>query len=565
MEWLVSFMQDNPLVPVFLTVGAGFWLGRLRFGTFSLGPVAATLLVGVIVGQLHISVPDMVKNIFFLLFLFALGYNVGPQFFRAFKGPGTRMALFAVTAALVCSGLVVGAARLMGYGNGIAAGLFAGSQTVSASLGLLGDTVREMPMDDGERSDMLLVIPACYAVTYLFGTIGTAWFLSNVAPAMMGGLKRVMEDVARIEQKMDTSSRTDTPGIFPARRPVVFRAYEATSDFYDTPKTPQEIQARYARTGIRVVVERARVNGVVCDPTADMRISRGDIIVLGGQSHDMVSLAGPPGPEVADAELLNFSTGRTPVTVSRKGADGMTLDGLRKQPAMERVIVSGVVRSGMRLPVRDGLELHAGDILTLVGWPCDVAEAAGAIGYADPPSDTTDMVFVGLGIAAGCILGSVAIRIDGIPLELGVSVGTLMAGLGMGWLRARRPSFGHIPPAAVWLLDNLGINMFIAVLGLTAGGALMHGLHEAGVLIIAVGAILTLAGLAINILLARHLFRLSPAEVLGCVAGARCCVAAIGAVQDTLHSDVPNLGYTVTYAVANIAMVFSALAVLFLV
>ena len=564
MDWLIAFFQKNPVIPIFLTLGLGFWLGKLKIKSFSLGSVAATLVVGVVVGQIKIAVPDILKTVFFLFFLFSIGYSVGPQFFRSFRGPGLRMVGFSVVAAIVCSGLVIAAAHLMGYNNGIAAGLFAGSQTVSASLGLLSDTVRELPLEESDRAHLLLIIPACYAVTYVFGTIGTAWFLSSIGPRMLGGLDKVKAEVAQIEQEMDKGTVATDPGMIPARRQVLFRAYRADSSFYDTPRTVGEIQSMYAAKGTRVLVERARIGGDIVDPGLDTLISRNDLIVLGGRADAIISLDPPPGEEVPDAELLNFGAERTLVTIASGAIDGMTLEDLRSATYMERVMIASVSRNGMNIPAKARTELHAGDVLTLVGWPRDVAEAAGNIGYADRATNSTDMVFVGLGIAAGCIIGALSLKIHGIPMALGTSVGALISGLSLGWLRARKPSFGHIPSSVVWLFNNLGVNMFIAVLGLTAGGALMNGLHEAGPMIIAVGALLTILSVVINVVIARTIFRFNRPETLGCVAGARCCVAAIGAVQDTLQSDVPNLGYTVTYAVANVALVFSSLAVLFL-
>ncbi|MDE5869990.1 MAG: aspartate-alanine antiporter, partial [Muribaculaceae bacterium] len=278
----------------------------------------------------------------------------------------------------------------------------------------------------------------------------------------------------------------------------------------------------------------------------------------------LVDLKNPPGQEISDPELLNFGAERTPVTVSSGKVDGMTLEKLRLLPEMERVVVAAITRNGMKIPVKAQSELHAGDILTLVGWPADVAEAASIIGYADRQTDSTDMVFVGLGIALGCIIGSLSIKIGGIPMSLGISVGALISGLSLGWLRTRRPVFGHIPSSVLWIFNNLGVNMFIAVLGMTAGAALVEGLKQAGPMILLVGAILTILGLVINIFIARKLFRFSTPVTLGCVCGARLSVASIGAVQNVLQSDVPNLGYTVTYAVANITLVFSSLLVLFL-
>lgn len=150
-------------------------------------------------------------------------------------------------------------------------------------------------------------------------------------------------------------------------------------------------------------------------------------------------------------------------------------------------------------------------------------------------------------------------------MALGMSVGALLSGLVLGWLRSRRPSFGHIPSSALWIFNNLGVNMFIAVLGLTAGGALASGLHEAGISIVGIGLLLTFLSIVVNVFLAHRIFRFSTPDVLGCVAGARCSVASIGAICDTLGSDVPNLSFTITYAVANITLVFSSLIVLFLV
>ena len=565
MSEIITFFRQHPLIPIFLTLGLGFWLGKVKIKGFALGSVAATLIVGVIIGQMKIAVPDILKNVFFLFFLFSVGYGVGPQFFRSMRGPGLKMAAFSVVGAMVCAGIVIAASYLMGYDTAIATGLFAGSQTVSACLGMVSDTVKELPMDDNARASMLALIPACYAVTYIFGTVGSAWFLSTIAPKMMGGMDKVKEDVARIEQLMDKGNEITDPGIIPARRPVIFRAFKAESDFFDTPRSASEIHDYYQKAGVRLLVERARINGKVMNPSKYNLISKGDEVVLGGRAEVLVALRDAPGKEVYDPELLNFGAEKTPVTISSKGkADGITLEKLRSFPEMERVIVSSIKRTGMTIPVLAQTELHAGDILTLVGWPQDVAVAASVIGYADPASDSTDMVFVGLGIALGCIIGALSIKINGIPMSLGMSVGALISGLSLGWLRTRRPIFGHIPSSVLWIFNNLGVNMFIAILGLVAGGALIQGLKTAGPLILLVGALLTIIGLIINIFIARKLFRFSTPVTLGCVAGARLSVASIGAIQNVLQSDVPNLGYTVTYAVANIALVFSSLLVLFL-
>ncbi len=568
MDSFILFFQQKPLIAVFLTVGLGFWLGKLRLKSFSMGPVAATLIVGVIIGQMKIVIPDIFKTVFFLFFLFSIGYSVGPQFFRSFRGNGSKMVVFAVSEALICAATIVGASWLMGYNNGIGAGLFAGSQTASACLGLLADTVKETASDQSRREYLLAIIPACYAVTYVFGTIGSAWFLSVVGPKMLGGLKKVKDEAAAMEQKMDGSgSNALSPGQIRAGRPIAFRAFQAGTEFFSEGISVHDLEQKLNENGLRIVVERImpKDSHEIITARNETLIHSGDIIAIGGRRDSIVKAGAMIGPEKVASDLLNFSAERIPVTVSHKGFAGKTLGELRNMPWMDGVIISTLTRNGMNLPMRSLTELQPGDIITIVGFPKDVTAAASRIGYADAQSNVSDMVFIGLGIAAGCILGSFSIRINEIPMSLGLSVGTLIVGLVLGWYRNKRPSFGHIPAPVLWMFSNLGLNMFIAVIGISAGASFLHGIREAGVLIFVVGGVCTLLTLAISILLAKKVFRFSSPETLGCVAGGRCAVAAIGAVLDKLQSDVPNLGYTVTYAVANIALVFSSLIVLFMV
>lgn len=564
MEYIIDFIRSHPLIPIFLTLGTGFMLGKIKFKGFSLGAVAATLIVGVIVGQLKINIPDIVKNIFFLFFLFATGYTVGPQFFRAMKGPGIKQGLFAVVEAIICAGIIIAASYIMGYDNGIATGLYAGAQTASACLGMIGDTVRELPVSTEQREYLITIIPACYAVTYIFGTVGTAWFLSSIAPKMMGGIDKVKAETAKIEEEMDNEDNLG-PGQIHAARAVSFRVYEAESDFFNQPRTISEVEQRFADMGWMVFVERLRINGKIIDPSDTLKISKGDHLVLAGRLEQIVDMQSKLGSEITDPELLNFGAEKTPVTVSSKGAAGMTFGKLRKMEYMQRVMVASIKRNGMTLPIKAQTELYPGDVLTLVGWPRDVAVAATKVGYADRQTDITDMVFLGFGLGLGCLLGSFAINIKGIPMSLGASVGALIMGLILGWWRTRRPSFGHIPSASLWLMQNLGVNMFIAIIGISVGGSFLYGLQKAGWTIFLVGAVCTILGLIINILIARKLFKFSSPETLGCIAGGRCSVASIGAINDALQSNVPNLGFTISYAVANISLVFSSLLVLFLV
>ncbi|MCM1337442.1 MAG: aspartate-alanine antiporter [Candidatus Amulumruptor caecigallinarius] len=561
MEWLTEIFRANPVIPIFLTIGLGFWLGNLRFKTFSLGPVTATLIVGVIIGQLDIPMSETLKSVAFMLFLFAIGYSVGPQFFRSLKGDGLKQIGFALVEVVLCIATVVVVCLVMGYNKGMAVGLFSGSQAFSAVIGVGTGTIRSLGLPPETQKAYLDIIPACYAVCYVFGTIGSAWVIANLGPRLLGGLAKVREQTARLEEEMDTGDTDPGPGTFVANRPISFRAYRAESDYFFRPRTVREIEQHIASLGLRHFIERLRINGEVMDPQPELKVRKGDILVISGRRESVIDDAGWIGSEVTDHELLNFEAENLPVTVAKSGASGLTLGELRKQDYMRGVMVRKLVRDEVPIPMRARTRLHAGDVVTLVGLPQDVAAAVSEIGYPDRPTEVTDMVFTGLGIAIGCLIGAITIYFKGIPISLSTSGGTILAGLVLGWWRSRRPTFGRIPAPVLWFMNNLGLNLFIAVVGLAAGPTFISGLHQAGLEIFLAGVVCTTVPLVLSIIIGSRLFHFPAAVTLGCVAGSRNAVAALGAIQDNLESTLPAMSYTVTYAVGSITLIFAGMIV----
>ena len=560
-DYIIELLRENPTIPLFLTLGLGFWLGGLKIKSFSLGPVTATLLVGVLIGQLDIPIAEPLKTVSFLLFLFAIGYRVGPQFFRGLKGDGVKQMLFAVIECAICIVVCIIAARLMGYNTGTAIGLFAGSQTISASIGVGSDIISSMKIDPEIKKSLTGMIPSAYAVTYIFGTIGAAWIVANLGPKLCGGLDKTKQQIAEIEAEMEEGEFAAQPGLIVANRPVSFRAYKAESDFFKRPRTVSEIEEALAGLGHRLFVERLRAGGEVIDVEPDAKVRRGDVIVIGGRRETVVNEAGIIGPEVVDHELLDFEAENLPVTVSRHGAAGMTIGDLRKADYMSGVLIKSLVRDDVKIPIHKRTVLEAGDVLTLVGLQKDVAEAVGEIGYPDRKTETTDVAFLSFGVAIGCFVGALCLHFKGVPISLTTSGGALLSGLFFGWLRNRKPTLGRIPSSVVWVLDNVGLCLFIAIVGLASGPTFISGLKEAGIGLFFVGIACTTIPLIISILIGHYIFRFPIAVTLGCVAGGRNAVAALGAIQDNLESTLPAMGYTVTYAVSNFLLIFGGIAV----
>lgn len=564
MDWLLETFRNNPSIPIFLTIGVGFWIGKLKYKTFSLGTVTSVLLVGVLVGQMNIPIPGPVKSVFFLLFLFAIGYSVGPQFFRALKGTGIKQVIFAALMCVLCFAVTVGVAFCFGYNAGEAVGLFAGSQTISAVIGVGDDTIRNLSASASasDKQNWMDLIPVCYAVTYIFGTIGSAYILSIIGPAMLGGIKKVKAQTAELEKSMNDSSVTTDPAYINALRPVVFRAYKADGEFFDSPRSIDEIQQHIKDLGRRIYVDRVRQNGtIIDDPAGSVTISKGDEIVLSGRREFVIQDESWVGPEVADSELLSFNVEKIPVMIANKKCDGITVDGLRSMPEMRGVAIARITAAGQSVPVLAKTKLYRGDIVTIAGLQREVDAAAKAIGYADRPSKSTDLVFVGLGIFIGALIGAITIHLGGIPVSLSTSGGALIAGLIFGWLRSKHPTFGGIPDSSVWLLNNLGLNMFIAVIGITSAPSFVSGLKEVGWMLFVAGILSTTLPLIIGVWVGDKIFKFHPAVNLGCCAGSRVTTASLGAIQESLNSSVPALGYTITYAIGNILLILMGVAI----
>lgn len=566
MEWIGHILRDNPSLAVFLTLGIGFFIGQLKYKSFSLGTVTSVLLVGVLVGQFDIPVPGPLKDVFFLLFLFSIGYSVGPQFFRALKGDGIKQVLFAVVVCGLCLLSTWGVALCMGYNIGEAVGLLAGSQTMSAVIGVGTDTINSLGVSDAEKQQWISIIPVCYAVTYVFGTIGSAYILANLGPWLLGGLKKVKAETAELEKKMNYGTANTDPNYIKAMRPVVFRAYKVTDSFFATPRTIEETEDYFRQKGKTIYVERLRSGDTVTDvaPGSDLRITLGDEIVLSGRREFIVGDESWIGPEVFDSDLVDFMAEELDITVASKKFDSMTVDELRRQKFMYGVSIKSISRSGVNVPVLAQVKIGRGDVVTVVGLGREVDEVARRLGYADRRTTKTDLVFVGLGIFIGGLIGSLALHIGEIPISLSVSGGALIAGLVLGWLRSKHPTFGRLPRSSVWLMDNLGLNMFIAVVGISSGPSFVTGLKEVGPVLFLMGVVATTLPLVLGMIIGRRIFKFPAAINLGCCAGSRTTTASLGAVQDAIGSSLPAMGYTVTYAIGNTLLILWGVVIVLL-
>jgi putative transport protein len=548
MDSLVTVLRQHQELAIFVTLALGFLIGKLRVGSFSLGVVVGTLLAGVVVGQLAIDVHPLVKTIFFDLFLFTTGYRVGPQFFRGLKKDALPQLALTVVLCVSCLATVFTAATLLRYDVGTAAGLLAGAFTQSTVIGTAADAINRLDLAAAEKTRLVNNIPVAYAVTYLVGTAFVVWFLSSIGPRLMRVSLR--EESRKLQAEVGGPAATE-PGVFSARASFAVRAYRVTADALVN-KTVGELETM--PRDFRIFVSRVRHRGRLVEVAPDTVIHKDDVVAVMARSEVLMARGAEIGPEVSDVELLDFPAEVLDVVVTSKAMVGTTLRELASASDARGVFLRTLTRAGQPLPFTAETRLDRGDVLTLIGAQPDVERAAKLLGYADRPTVATDMVFVGLGIFIGGLVGLLSITVGGLPVTLTASGGALFMGLVFGWLRAVHPTFGRIPEPAMWVFDTVGLTVFMAVVGLSAGPSFVSGLQATGASLLVVSVLVAAVPHALTILFGRYVLRMNPVLLLGACSGAGTITAGLRALQEEAQSTLPALGYTVPYAIGNILL-----------
>lgn len=550
LEHVVTTLQNSPELAIFAALAIGYWVGGIKLGGFSLGTVTGTLLAAILIGQLGIEVSANVKSIFFIMFLFAVGYGVGPQFVRGIATDGLPQAIFAVVISVLCLGSVYLAARIAGYDVGFAAGLLAGAQTISASIGLATDAINGLGLPADQAKETINHIPVAYAVTYIWGTIGTGVILSMLGPKLLG--VDLEAECKRYEKEL--SAGAPEGGMQSAYRRLDIRAYKIR-DQIAPGTTVADAESLHAtpREGVRIFVERLRRDGKIIEFEPTTVLKPGDVVGVSGRTEVLVEVLGKYGNEVSDPELLDVPAEAVDVVLTNKAYVGKTLIELTKTDFARGVYLMKITRgaTSQNIPVLAQTKVHRADILRIGGTRANTEVAAKNLGYADRPTSATDMVFVGLGIVFGGLVGAIVVPVSGIPITLSTSGGALIAGIIIGWLRGVYPTFGRVPAPALWFMNNVGLNVFIAVVGITAGPTFVAGIKEAGIGLFLWGFFATSVPMLLAPWIGKYIFKFDPAINLGCCGGARTSTAAAAMIGEVAKSDIPLLGYTVPYAVSN--------------
>jgi putative transport protein len=550
LQEIAEIMRANPQVVLFLALAIGYFAGnRLKIFGFTLGSTASILLAAIIVGQVGVEIPSLVKDISFALFIFTLGYEVGPQFFGSLKKDGANYLWLTLAVAITAIVATLLLGKFMHLDKGTAAGMLAGAMTTSAALGTASDAIGHLTVSAGTKSMLNSHLAIAYAVTYIFGTAGTILLLKLAPYLLRIDLK---EEARKLEEHMGggAASGEKSSELFSWTNRLDMRAYTALNGAVIGKKVSQ-IESLFPE---RVAIDKIKRGKEVIETTPETVVAREDTLLVLGQTSQLAYADELIGPEVDRSSVMDITGEMMDVCVLNKDAAGKTLGELGRSKLAHGIFLRNASRQGHDLPILPGTVIHKCDILTLTGAKEDVERAVKLLGYAERPTHVTDLVTVAVGCIIGTLLGLIVIPVFGVPVTLGVGGGVLVSGLLFGCLRMVHPTFGQIPGGARWILSDLGLNLFIACVGVSAGPQAIDALKTMGLPVFLGGILITTLPIIVIFFLGLKVLKMNPILLFGAATGSHNCTASLNVVVEVSESPLAVLGYAAPYAFANVLL-----------
>ena len=545
---LYQLFTSTPALTIFVLIGLGYLIGRMNIRGFELGSTGGVLLVGLVFGQFGFEGDPLLGTIGFTIFIYSVGVQAGPRFFNVLREDGKRYISLALIVAISSIASLHVLAMIFDLENSLTAGILAGALTSTPTLVGAQNAVEVgiANLAEGNTGEQALQsISVGYAITYVFGTVGLILIVKFVPPLLKIDLEQAARDYAKEKGYHETEDEKVT-GL-----PVV-RGYQISEGAEILGKTRRELEA----------LENGRI--------AVVRIKRGfDFIFLEPDDEfsvgDQVSILAPPElhlelrerqgivPGVLDSELLEGKITSADVTVVKDFAAGRQVKDLRA-PTDFSCFLTKIRRSQIQLPPEGETVLQKGDVVTLVGNEHGLEELAERMGEIERDISETDLVTFALGISGGLVIGNIQVKLGAIAVGLGSAGGLLLMGILIGFLRSLSPTFGRMPPAARYIIMELGLMFFMVNVGLSAGGGIIEALVSVGPVVIVCGIIVLIVPVVVGYLFGTYYMKLNPAILLGSLTGAMTSTPALSAVQQAAKSTVPGLGYAGTYAFANVIL-----------
>lgn len=553
---LIELMHQQHTLMLFFILGLGYLIGNIRLGSFSFGPIAGVLFAGLFFGYFDFHITPGAQSVGFALFIFSVGYQAGPRFFDVLRTDGLKYFTLATVIAATGFAVALLATKFLSLAPGTSAGLLAGGLTSSPTLAAAQEAIRSgqvVPPDGITAEVMIGNVATGYAITYIFGLAGLIAII-KLLPGIVGiDLKK---QSAELEVKGSENKK-------PIDRNYSTRALRVI-DEQATLLSADELKEKFwdKSAVVRVVRDGKLLDD---DEGRDHRFQLGDeIYILAGTRYftDVLGKFATYCKEINPKVNLSDYIQSAQIVVLNKDIIGMSPENL-DIPLTYGVLIKSVVRMRMEMPHSPNLKIRKGDILNVVGSNENIEKLGKKLGHVEQEIAETDMVTFCFGTCLGVLIGLLAIKVGQLSIGLGSAGGLLSAGLIIGYLRSISPTFGRLPDAARWILMELGLLLFMAGVGLRAGGDIIATFMAAGPLLIIAGGMVTTIPIVVGYVFGRKILKIDPVLLFGGICGSMTSGASLSVVTKEADSAMPSLGYTGAYAFANVLLTIAGSVILF--
>lgn len=550
MNILHSIFQQSPEIALFLSLAFGYLIGKIKFGSFQLGGVAGSLLVAVIISLAGVNISDGLKTVLFILFIYAVGYESGPQFFSSLSRKTLREIILAIVLAVSALATVIICAKLFQLDKGLSAGIAAGALTQSAIIGTADAAIARLSLTPDQIQQLQSNVAVGYAVTYIFGSIGTIIICVNLLPKFM------RRDLHEDAVKAEIASHQGNSGIFIDRQlaapDLVGRVFQLSDD---KNMTVSQLE-KYGDPQYSITIERIKRGDKVLQSAPDLMLKRGDQVLIVGRRSNVLNHMNNLGTELPVTKDMEVPVKTNEMMLTNPKYIGKTIGYIKQStaPALAHgIFVVSIKRNNGSIAFNDDTKLEKDDIIALYGSESDLQRVSSLVGPQITADVKTDLIYLSLGLVVGLLIGLLVWRIGTVPLTLGSGGGALLSGLLFGWYRSRHITIGNLPISTSTFLRDFGLAGFVAAVGLQSGAQAIKTVASDGLSIFLIGAVVTIVPLIITMLIGRYVLKYDNVAVFaGALSGSRSANPAFGEILDKAGNSVPTVSFAVTYALANV-------------
>ncbi|EJL6375583.1 aspartate:alanine antiporter [Vibrio cholerae] len=543
---VVMLLEQNPILLIFVVLAIGLSFGKIRFGSFQLGNSIGVLITSLIMGHLGFSFTPEALTIGFMLFIYCVGIEAGPNFFGIFFRDGKHYLILSLVVLITATWIAYFGGYYLNLDYGLAAGMMAGALTSTPVLVGAQDALNSGLAAVPRHMDLSLIldnVSVGYAMAYLIGLISMIMFAKLLPKLQKQNLFDSAQQIAQ-ERGLGSQRKVYLP---------IIRAYRVGPELINwiDGRNLRELGI-YRQTGC--YIERIRRHGILAHPDGDAILQEGDEIALVGfpDSHARLDPSFRNGKEVFDRNLLDLRISEEEIVVKSDSIAGKRLSDLNLSEY--GCFLNRVVRAQIEMPMDLDIVLAKGDVLQVSGEKSKVKGLADKIGFISVHSQMADLLAFCSFFILGILFGLVTMTFGQVSFSLGNAVGLLLSGITLGFLRANHPTFGYVPQGALNMVKDLGLAIFMVGIGLNAGSKMFQHLSEVGVQVIGLAFLVSVVPVVFAYLVGAYILKMNRALLFGAIIGARTCAPAMDVVNEYAKSTIPALGYAGTYAIANILM-----------